>query len=231
MLARARKNQAGLLDASNVFFVEGKITSIPLEDGIADCIISNCVINLVPEVEKPTVFAEMARLLRSGGRVAISDILARKPLPDGLRESVALYVGCVAGASTKDGYTRWLKEAGFGGKQWRVRLRCTLVDNRQTSRLSTRSAILAFTLTWQGMLSWRSDLLLVVVSRLQMDLLIFRRPRVAAQRTTQRTLVASKPMRMQKTAVILPVQKMDLIRNLPTLGSRALWPKNMASVT
>ncbi|KIW01243.1 hypothetical protein, variant [Verruconis gallopava] len=113
MLERARQNQSKLPDAGNVLFIEAKITSIPLDDNIADCITSNCVINLVPENEKPLVFAEIARLLKPGGRVAISDILARKPLPPGLRENVALYVGCVAGASTKDDYTGWLNDVGF----------------------------------------------------------------------------------------------------------------------
>lgn len=118
MLARARSNQAKLPDgeASNISFVEANITNIPLEDGTADCIISNCVVNLVPEGDKPAVFAEMARLLKPGGRVAISDILARKELPPGMRESLALYVGCVAGCSTRESYTRWLKENGFDGK-------------------------------------------------------------------------------------------------------------------
>lgn len=113
MLARARRNQVNTPGASNVSFVESKITSIPLQDDIADCIISNCVINLIPEYDKPKVFAEMARLLKPSGRVAVSDILARKPLPKGLRDSVALYVGCVAGASTKEDYMLWLKDAGF----------------------------------------------------------------------------------------------------------------------
>ncbi|KAI1304450.1 S-adenosyl-L-methionine-dependent methyltransferase [Xylaria venustula] len=113
MLEKSRRNQSKLPNAHNVSFIEAKITSIPLEDGIADCIISNCVINLVPEGEKPAVFTEMARLLKPGGRVAVSDILVRKPLPSALRENAALYVGCVAGASTKDDYTRWLKDAGF----------------------------------------------------------------------------------------------------------------------
>jgi ubiquinone/menaquinone biosynthesis C-methylase UbiE len=122
MLARACTNQAKLPEASNVSFVRAKITSIPLEDGIADCIISNCVINLVPETEKPTVFREIARLLTSGGRVAVSDILARKPLPKVLRESVGLYVGCVAGASTKEDYERWLKDAGFSGRNLNARV-------------------------------------------------------------------------------------------------------------
>jgi arsenite methyltransferase len=116
MLARARNNQAKSIEANNVSFVEANITSIPLEDGSVDCIISNCVINLVPEAEKPAVFTEMGRLLKPGGRVAISDILARKPLPPGLRENVALYVGCVAGCSVKEDYTRFLWENGFRGK-------------------------------------------------------------------------------------------------------------------
>jgi ubiquinone/menaquinone biosynthesis C-methylase UbiE len=116
MLARARDNHAKSGGAENVSFVEGKITSIPIEDGVADCIISNCVINLVPEAEKPAVFAEMARLLKPGGRIAISDVLARKPLPAQLRESIAAYVGCVAGSTLRENYEHFLTESGFRGK-------------------------------------------------------------------------------------------------------------------
>jgi len=116
MLARAQANHAKSGNADNVSFIEAQITFIPLEDDIADCIISNCVINLVPEAEKPAVFAEMARLLKPGGRVAISDILARKPFPKELRESFAAYVGCVAGCSLKEEYERLLTENGFCGK-------------------------------------------------------------------------------------------------------------------
>jgi arsenite methyltransferase len=115
MLARARLNKAKSR-SENVSFVEANITSIPLDDGIADVIISNCVINLVPDADKPTVFREMVRLLKVGGRLAISDILARKTLSKELRESVALYVGCVAGASLKEEYERWLAESGFSGE-------------------------------------------------------------------------------------------------------------------
>lgn len=79
----------------------------------ADCIISNCVINLVPEEDKPLVFKEMHRLLKPGGRIAISDILAKKPLPEKLRANMALYVGCVSGASLVEEYERYLREAGF----------------------------------------------------------------------------------------------------------------------
>lgn len=114
MLARANdlKSKRGFPD-SQVSFIKGSITSIPVEDGVADCIISNCVINLVPEAEKPLVFKEMHRVLKSGGRVAVSDILAKKPLPEKLRNDIAMYVGCIAGASEKQQYEQWLKEAGF----------------------------------------------------------------------------------------------------------------------
>ncbi|EPS39729.1 hypothetical protein H072_6467 [Dactylellina haptotyla CBS 200.50] len=112
MLARARENLKKS-EAKNITFVEAKITAIPLSDGIADCIISNCVINLVPEIEKLTVFKEMSRLLKQGGRVAISDILTRKTLPTSLKEDVELYTGCIAGASPVEAYKRFLNESGF----------------------------------------------------------------------------------------------------------------------
>lgn len=114
MLARANsiKETKGT-SADNVTFIKGVITEIPLDDGIADCIISNCVVNLVPAPEKPQVFREMYRLLRPGGRVAVSDILAKKELPEKLRNDISLYVGCIAGASLLEEYEKWLKEAGF----------------------------------------------------------------------------------------------------------------------
>jgi arsenite methyltransferase len=116
MLARAYANHAKLGGAEHVSFVEDRITSIPIEEDIAGCIISNCVINLVPEAEKPAVFAEMARLLKPGGRVTISDILARKPFPPALRESIAAYVGYIAGYRPKKDYERFLAYNGFRGK-------------------------------------------------------------------------------------------------------------------
>jgi arsenite methyltransferase len=115
MLARANENK-GKVGADNVEFVESKITSIALESNMANCIISNCVINLVPEGDKPLVFQEMFRLLKSGGRVAISDILAKQPMPDSIREDVALYCGCIAGASQVQDYKSYLRQAGFNGK-------------------------------------------------------------------------------------------------------------------
>ncbi|KAH1487278.1 hypothetical protein KXV92_009569 [Aspergillus fumigatus] len=113
MLALAHENveKAGITNAS---FVEGFITAIPLEDSTADCIISNCVVNLVPKEQKSLVFHEMFRLLKPGGRVAISDILARRELPPEIANDLALYVGCIAGASQAQQYHAYLKDAGFG---------------------------------------------------------------------------------------------------------------------
>lgn len=114
MLALAEKNKAKT-GHSNAEFVEAPITSIPLADGIANAIISNCVVNLVPEGEKQLVFNEMFRLLKPGGRVAISDILAKRPLPEKVRKCAAAYVGCVAGASLLSQYQEYFKQAGFQG--------------------------------------------------------------------------------------------------------------------
>lgn len=101
---------------TNVEFIESRISDIALASGIADCVISNCVVNLVPEGEKQLVFNEIFRLLRSGGRVAISDILAKKPLPEAIKRSMSLYTGCIAGASQVADYKFYLELAGFNGK-------------------------------------------------------------------------------------------------------------------
>ncbi|KAF3030676.1 hypothetical protein E8E15_010354 [Penicillium rubens] len=112
MLELARKN-AEKAGASNVSFVEASITSIPLPDATASCIISNCVVNLVPTVDKHLAFKEMFRLLQPGGRLAISDILTRKELPQEVTNSLSFYVGCIAGASQVHEYEKYLSEAGF----------------------------------------------------------------------------------------------------------------------
>ena len=110
MLALARKNaeQEGY---ENVEFLEGRIDQIPLPDGCADLIISNCVINLAPD--KVGVFKEMYRILKPGGRVAVSDIALKKELPCELADNVAALVGCIAGAISISDYEEGLKEAGF----------------------------------------------------------------------------------------------------------------------
>ena len=115
MLERANQNKAKA-KADNASFIESNITKIALPDATADCIISNCVVNLVPEGEKQLVFNEMFRLLKPGGRLAISDLLVKKDLSEELKANMALYVGCVAGASKVHDYETYLRRAGFSGK-------------------------------------------------------------------------------------------------------------------
>lgn len=110
MLARARKN-ARTAGADNVAFHKATIDDLPLADGSVDCIISNCVINLAPD--KRAVFREMARVLKPGGRVAVSDIALKKPLPPEIEHDLLAYVGCVAGAVPIEEYRAGLLEAGF----------------------------------------------------------------------------------------------------------------------
>jgi ubiquinone/menaquinone biosynthesis C-methylase UbiE len=110
MIDRARRNAArqGL---SNVAFHLATIDRLPLSDASVDCLISNCVLNLAPD--KRAVFREMFRVLKPGGRVAVSDIALKKPLPEELARDVQAYVGCIAGALPIDEYRTALQEAGF----------------------------------------------------------------------------------------------------------------------
>jgi arsenite methyltransferase len=114
MLERARRN-AEKAGATNVEFHKATIDAMPLRDGSADCIISNCVINLAPD--KRAVFREMARVLKPGGRVAVSDIALKRPLPEEVVQDVLAYIGCVAGALRIEGYEQGLRQAGFEAVQ------------------------------------------------------------------------------------------------------------------
>lgn len=114
MLALARKN-AAKAGHKNVEFYESTIDSLPLPDASVDCVISNCVINLAPD--KTAVFREIARVLKPGGRLAVSDIALKKPLPPEVGNDLMAYVGCIAGAIFIDEYKTGLAEAGFSGVQ------------------------------------------------------------------------------------------------------------------
>jgi arsenite methyltransferase len=115
MVELARRNAAKRLEGGahdNVEFHLATIDRLPLADSSADVVISNCVINLAPD--KQAVFREIARVLKPGGRLAVSDIALRQPLPLELSRDALAYVGCIAGAIPVEDYRRGLAEAGFG---------------------------------------------------------------------------------------------------------------------
>jgi arsenite methyltransferase len=111
MLALARQNQAKS-GISNVEFLKGEIEHIPLPENTVDVVISNCVINL--SGDKDQVLREAFRVLRPGGRMAVSDVVVRGEVPSEVRRSVELWVGCVAGALEENDYRSKLAAAGFG---------------------------------------------------------------------------------------------------------------------
>ncbi|MDA8250745.1 MAG: arsenite methyltransferase [Rhodospirillales bacterium] len=112
MIARARAN-ARTLGFGNVEFRLGEIEHLPVESGSIDAIISNCVLNLLPD--KAPAFVEMFRVLRRGGRICVSDIVATGVLPEGVRHAAGLHVGCIAGALPEADYLRLIADAGFEG--------------------------------------------------------------------------------------------------------------------
>ena len=110
MLATANANKAKL-GVANVEFLKGHIEQIPLPDNSVDVVISNCVINL--SVDKDAVFREIHRVLKPGGRMAVSDVVTLKPLPEWLRQNLAVWTGCIAGALSIDEFKTKLRAAGF----------------------------------------------------------------------------------------------------------------------
>src|SRR4051812_13934029 len=112
MLELSRRNAAG---RTNVEFYKGTIDNMPLANSSVDCVISNCVINLAPD--KTAVFREIARILKPGGRLAVSDIALKQSLPPEISSDVMAYVGCIAGAIKVDDYQQGLIEAGFSKVQ------------------------------------------------------------------------------------------------------------------
>jgi ubiquinone/menaquinone biosynthesis C-methylase UbiE len=114
MLDLARRNAARGRDGqpvTNVEFQQVTIDKLPLPDASVDCVISNCVIDLAPD--KPAVFREVVRVLKPGGRLAVSDIALKKPLPAEIGQDLLAYVGCIAGAIPAEEYRKQLAEAGF----------------------------------------------------------------------------------------------------------------------
>ena len=110
MLALARENQKQA-EVTNVEFLKGEIENIPLPDNSVDVIISNCVINL--SADKDRVLGEAFRVLKPGGRFAVSDVVVRGSVPEAVRKSMLLWVGCIAGALEESEYLAKLKSAGF----------------------------------------------------------------------------------------------------------------------
>jgi arsenite methyltransferase len=112
MVSKARKN-AEKMGAGNVEFRLGEIENLPVGDNSADIIMSNCVVNLSPD--KSSVYRDAYRVLKPGGRLAISDILATAPLPEEIKKNLALLAACVGGANTFADTEQMLREAGFKG--------------------------------------------------------------------------------------------------------------------
>lgn len=110
MVDMARKN-ADKLGYNNVEFRLGDIENIPITSEVADVVVSNCVMNLVPD--KPKAFSEVYRILKSGGHFSISDIVLTGELPEQIMQAAAMYAGCVASAIMKEDYLQIIKEAGF----------------------------------------------------------------------------------------------------------------------
>jgi arsenite methyltransferase len=110
MVARARTN-AAKLGYGNVEFRLGEIEHLPVRDDTVDVVISNCVLNLVPD--KAQAFAETLRVLKPGGHFCVSDVIATGMLPEGIRRAAALYVGCIAGAMPEADYLAVIRQTGF----------------------------------------------------------------------------------------------------------------------
>ena len=110
MIEKAREN-ARKLGYTNVDFIQGDIENIPVRFGVVDVVISNCVLNLVPDKQK--AFSEIYRVLKQGGSFCISDVVLQGELPVGVKEDATMYAGCVSGALPREEYLAIINEAGF----------------------------------------------------------------------------------------------------------------------
>jgi SAM-dependent methyltransferase len=125
MIEKARIN-VGKLDYKNVEFRLGDIENLPVSTNVADVVVSNCVLNLVPDKQK--AFSETFRVLKPGGHFSVSDIVLQGKLPEGLQQSAEMYAGCVSGAIQKETYLQLIKDNGFINVQVQKERRITLPD-------------------------------------------------------------------------------------------------------
>lgn len=143
MVEKATSN-AGKLKYKNVHFVEGDIENIPLSENTADVVVSNCVLNLVPD--KEAAFAETFRILKPGGHFSISDIVVKGNLPGEFRESAEMYAGCVSGAVSKEAYLSIIRKSGFNN-----------ISVQKESKISIPEEILKNILTSDQLKSFRKE--------------------------------------------------------------------------
>ena len=126
MIAKARAN-AQRLGYANVEFREGDIEQLPLSDAMVDVVVSNCVLNLVPDKKK--AFSEIFRVLKPGGHFSISDVVLQGELPDALQQAAEMYAGCVSGALQESDYLGIIHQLGFGEVTVQKRKAITLPDD------------------------------------------------------------------------------------------------------
>lgn len=110
-MVRKAQEHAAKLGLTNVSFVRGEIENMPLENGVADVVVSNCVLNLVPD--KRVAFSEMYRIIKPGGHFAVSDTVTQGVMPTEAKKAAELYAGCISGAIDREEYLSLLREAGF----------------------------------------------------------------------------------------------------------------------
>jgi len=125
MIEKAREN-ARTLGYTNVDFIQGDIENIPVRFGVVDVVISNCVLNLVPD--KPQAFSEIYRVLKQGGHFCISDVVLQGELPTGVKEDATMYAGCVSGALPREEYLSIIEEAGFTNVEVKKEKKIALPD-------------------------------------------------------------------------------------------------------
>ena len=138
MLDLARRN-AEESPYDNVEFREGEIEALPVDDDTVDVIISNCVINLSPD--KPAVFREAFRVLKPGGRLMVSDIVLTGELPEDVKGDIYEYVSCIAGASMRDDYLRYIEEAGFSDVEVVEESSYSELDMVRSAKVSARKPV------------------------------------------------------------------------------------------